>query len=96
MTGFAGLHPAILLPPAMERRLAHTQRLQHLPQRLAGIEQPIRLLKLLHDLPGTVTNALGLTSDSPWPSGTVETLTKTGSSFAGQATDQNVRLSVPT
>lgn len=44
------LLPAVLVSPAMIRRLADLQRLQNLAQALPGVEQPVRILELLHDL----------------------------------------------
>jgi transposase len=55
--GLAGLHPPVLLTPAVVRRLAHAQRLQHPADRLARFEQTIRFLKLPDDLLRAVTNS---------------------------------------
>ena len=38
--------------------VVHAQVLQHLPERLAGVEQPVGFLEFFDDLLGTVTNTL--------------------------------------
>ncbi len=51
-------HPAILVPPAVIRRLTDTQSLQHLPESLPCVEQTVCFLQLLDDLLWTVTLTL--------------------------------------
>lgn len=46
---------AVVLTPAVIRRLAHVQGLQHLPNRLPRMEQPVGLPELFDDLLRTVT-----------------------------------------
>ena len=45
-----GLHPAILIPPPMIRRLAHTELLQHSADGLPRRQHRIRLTQLPHNL----------------------------------------------
>ncbi len=58
--GFTRLHPAVLLKPTMECRLADLKSLQHLANRLACIEKPICFLEFVDNLLRRVTTPSSL------------------------------------
>ena len=82
------LHPAVLVPPAVVRRFAHLQRLQHRRQILPGRQHRVRISQLPHDLLRTMPlPSLPRHRESPLPIGAVQTLITSGSTFGEQAKD---------
>ena len=67
--GFLALHPAVLGPPALKRRLAHLQGLQHCSEILTCVEHRISVTQLGNNLFWTVLLPSSRHRKSPCPQG---------------------------